>query len=141
MSRTQQMMTTHPRTEGTPAQDHAVLAAITALNGCAQTCTSCTDACLADEDVSHMTACIRRNQDCADLCRVTADILTRRTDPHDTLIQQVLLACRTACNACAIECGKHDHPHCRICADTCNGAELALKDLLQPPSITPHRTA
>ncbi|MEG9250033.1 four-helix bundle copper-binding protein [Arthrobacter sp. Soc17.1.1.1] len=139
MSRIQQMMTTHPRTDGTPAQDHSVLAAITALTECAQTCTSCADACLAEDDPSHLIACIRRNQDCADLCRVTANMLTRRTDQDETLLKQVLLACRTACNACAIECGKHDHPHCMICADVCTTAERALSDLLQVPSVTPHR--
>ncbi|TKV26164.1 four-helix bundle copper-binding protein [Arthrobacter sp. NamB2] len=133
------MMTTHPRTEGTPAQNHSVLAAITALIECAQTCTSCVDACLAEDDLPHLVACIRRNRDCADLCRVTADTLTRRTLLNVMLLKQLLLACRTACNACAIECGKHDHPHCMICADVCTTAERALSDLLQAPSVTPHR--
>lgn len=124
------MMTSHPRTEGTPAQDHAVLAAITALTECAQTCISCTDACLAEDDLPRLIDCIRRNQDCADLCRVTADMLTRRTNPNVTLTQQLLLACLTACNACALEGGQHDHPHCTICTEVCKIAEQALKDLL-----------
>ncbi|MEG9247877.1 four-helix bundle copper-binding protein [Arthrobacter sp. Soc17.1.1.1] len=140
MSRTQQMMTTHPLVDGTPAQDHTVLAAITALNECAQACISCADACLAEDDLPQLTACIRRNQDCADLCQITATMLIRRGNTDPMLLQQVLLACRTASNACAIECGKHDHQHCAVCAEACKTAEQALTDLLQPPAVTPHRT-
>lgn len=130
MSRTQQMMTTHPRTDGTPAQDHAVIAAISALDECIRTCTSCADACLAEDGLPRLVACIRRNQDSADLCRITADFLTRRTEPDETLTRQLLEACRTALTACAIECGKHDHPHCAVCAEACRAAERAVGELL-----------
>ncbi|MEG9250042.1 four-helix bundle copper-binding protein [Arthrobacter sp. Soc17.1.1.1] len=110
-------------------------AAITALISCAQACVSCTDACLGEDEASHFRTCIRRNQDCADLCRVTADALLRQTEPNDQLIQQLLMTCRIACNACATECTQHDHhAHCRICAETCREAERPLTDLLDAKS-------
>lgn len=135
MSRGQQMMSSHPRTSGSPANNHAVVAAITALISCAQACISCADACLGEDEAPPLIACIRRNQDCAELCRVTADTLLRQTEPNDQLIQQLLMTCRIACNACATECAQHDHhTHCRICAETCREAERALTDLLDARS-------
>ncbi|MFC3300623.1 four-helix bundle copper-binding protein [Arthrobacter agilis] len=131
MSRTQQMTTTHPRTDGTPSQDRRRIAAISALLECAQVCSVCADACLADDDLPHLIACVRRNQDCADLCRVTAAILLRRTEPHDAVIQKLALTCRLACSASALECTDHENPHCTLCTKACREAERALTELLE----------
>ena len=44
---------------------------------CSLFCTSCADACLAER--MDMSACIRLDLDCADICAATARLLLRRT--------------------------------------------------------------
>jgi hypothetical protein len=56
---------------------------------CAQTCTSCADACLSEKDmVTELRKCIRLNLDCADICEAEYDV---------PLTQVQLQACREAC--------------------------------------------
>src|SRR5699024_1752734 len=99
---------------------------------CAQTCTACADACLAEEKVADLRNCIRLNLDCADLCATTGNILSRRTGSNIATVKAALEACRTACAECAIECEKHAgmHEHCRVCAEACRKCEQACADLL-----------
>ena len=94
---------------------------------CAQTCTSCADACLGEAHFAELRQCIRLNLDCADLCAATAAIASRRTGANDAVLKAVLLACREACRACGAECGRHAsmHEHCQVCADACRRCEEA----------------
>lgn len=99
---------------------------------CAQTCTACADACLSEDMVAELTKCIRTNLDCADLCVVAGSILSRHTGDDPEINRAVLEACRTACRACAEECGRHSsmHEHCRLCAEACRRCEQACAELL-----------
>ncbi len=86
---------------------------------CSAICTSCADACLAEKMADEMRQCIRLCLDCSDVCETTAKLATRRTGSNDILLEEVLQLCVTACDLCAEECERHDHDHCRICAQMC----------------------
>lgn len=125
------MLDTYPGDLG--AVDKKLLAAcIDACFDCAQTCTACADACLGEQMVAELTKCIRTNLDCADICDSTGRVLSRHTGYDANLTRAVLLACATACRACADECGRHAgmHEHCRVCAEACRRCEQACRDLV-----------
>jgi len=131
MSTTTAMITTHPN----PTDDLNVdklAKAIDACLACAQTCTACADACLGEEMVADLRNCIRTNLDCADICAVTATVLSRRTGSNLATVKAQLEACRIACATCAEECENHAemHEHCRVCAEACRHCEQACADLL-----------
>jgi hypothetical protein len=86
---------------------------------CAAICTSCADACLGEKMVEHMRQCIRTCLDCADVCEATMKVAARRTGSNEVLLQEMLQLCITACDICAEECERHDHDHCRQCAEMC----------------------
>ncbi|QAY78231.1 four-helix bundle copper-binding protein [Sphingosinicella sp. BN140058] len=86
---------------------------------CSAMCTSCADACAAEEMVAHMRQCIRTCLDCADICTATARVATRRTGSNDIVLREMLQLCITACDICAEECARHDDEHCRLCAEMC----------------------
>ncbi|HEX2792812.1 MAG TPA: four-helix bundle copper-binding protein [Croceicoccus sp.] len=98
---------------------------------CAAICNSCADACSAEE--MEMKRCIRLCSDCADICTATYRVASRRTDENRSVIRAMLALCVKACETCAEECGKHDHPHCRRCAQMCRecarDCKAALEDL------------
>jgi len=84
---------------------------------CAAICNSCADACSAEE--MDMRQCIRLCMDCSDLCTAAYRVATRRTGQNVPVIAATLEACIRACEVCEAECAKHDHPHCRRCAQMC----------------------
>ena len=96
-----------------------------------QTCTSCGDACLAQDMVKDLTQCVRLNLDCADVCNITGRIATRRTGSDDELIRRMLLTCAAACRLCGDECERHasQHEHCRICAEACRRCMQACQEV------------
>jgi hypothetical protein len=130
MTRTTKMLDTHPGGFGFPADDLA--AAIDACFECAQICTSCADACLAEDDVADMRRCITSDLNCSDLCMALGRVLSRQTAYDDLITQRALEACIRACTACADECEKHarHHEHCGICAETCRACAAACTKLL-----------
>lgn len=125
----QQIMQTHPQANVDYA---ATTRCVEECFKCTAACTSCADACLAEQDVTELVGCIRLNLDCADACDATGRILTRQTPTETTLVRGMLLACATACRACAAECERHagHHAHCRVCAEACHHCEQACQDLL-----------
>lgn len=130
MSTTTAMLIHHPIDIGL---DTELLAeGIDALLECAQTCTACADACLAEGTVAELRRCIRANQDCADICVATARVLSRRTGSVVAILASLLQACSQACRTCGEECAAHAgrHEHCAICAAACRRAEGAANDLL-----------
>ena len=84
---------------------------------CAVICTSCADACAAED--MDMAQCIRLTLDCADICTATMKVATRRTGRNDAVLRAMLESCILACETCAAECERHDHDHCRQCAEMC----------------------
>lgn len=106
--------------------------AIAAAVDCAQTCTACADACLSEQDVAHMTRCIRDDLDCADICEATGRVLSRHTGYDAGLTAAQLTACIEACRTCATSCEEHadQMDHCRTCAERCRACEQTCSDLL-----------
>ena len=132
MTHAQTMLETHPSSGGTMHID-TLAEVLHHLEECAQTCSLCADACLAEEMVAELRRCIRLNLDCADLCRTTAAVLGRQVEPDSATMRALLEACRTACAACGKECGSHAdmHAHCRVCAEACQRCEQACAQALQ----------
>lgn len=97
--------------------NEALAQASAIISYCSVICTSCADACAA-EDMA-MQQCIRMCSDCADICTATGRLAARRTGANEAILRQMLELCIASCEACADECAKHDTEHCRICADAC----------------------
>ncbi len=120
MKTIEMMLRSHPRGDTPRVMDYAE--ALQALSTCAEICTACADACLAEpEHLEHLRRCIRTDLDCADICAITARVLMRQTETAHALVHAQLQACIVACRICADECESHSemHDHCRICAETC----------------------
>lgn len=126
---TQQMLNTHPRGQSVAKTDVDL---INAAFACAQTCSSCADACLGEDMVAELRECISRNIDCADICETLGRVVTRQTGGAPEVTRSLIAACREACAACAEECGQHAemHEHCAICAEACRACERACADAL-----------
>lgn len=114
-----EMISTHPDVQG--RTDDTMIRFIEESYACAQTCTACADACLAEEMVADLRQCIRLNLDCADICAAAGAMASRRTGANEPVLAAVIKACGEACRRCAEECEGHaeDHEHCRICAEAC----------------------
>lgn len=84
---------------------------------CALMCTSCADACAAEE--MDMRQCIRSCLDCADVCDAAAKLAVRRTGQNIEVLRTMLETCAAICDLCAAECERHDHAHCKLCAEMC----------------------
>lgn len=84
---------------------------------CQFACNMCFDACLEEDDVKMLTDCIRYDRECADICGIAVDFVSRK----GTITQELLEACIKSCETCAEECEKHAHmQHCLDCAEACN---------------------
>lgn len=125
-----QMLSTHPMAG--KGADAKLLRCIEACLDCSSTCVSCADACLSEKEVQKLVACIRLNQDCANICDVTAKVLTRQSMPDADVVRSIVQACLTACRKCAAECSKHASmmEHCRVCAEACNACAKACEGVL-----------
>ncbi len=130
MSRVQAMLRTHPQQNELDAE--ALITCIDACFECAQSCTACADACLGEPEVAELVECIRLNLDCADVCKVTGQMLMRQTMPSFELWHSQLYACSLACQVCGAMCEHHAdmHEHCRICAEACRECEMACQQLM-----------
>jgi hypothetical protein len=109
-----------------------VAAAIDACLNCLQACVSCANSDVAEEDFEEMRTCIALDQNCADVCDVTARVLSRPVSSDDFVIHRLLQACVRLCTACAEECHKHahHHRHCAICEKACLACVAACNVLL-----------
>lgn len=85
---------------------------------CAEMCTSCADACVAEE--MDMAQCIRSCLDCADVCAATGRLAIRRTAQNVETLRLMLETCARICALCAEECARHEHEHCQLCAEMCH---------------------
>jgi hypothetical protein len=127
MTSLKRLLETHPHPAG--SNGDAARDCILACSECAQACTICADACLSEQaHLAMLVGCIRLNLDCADVCRVTAQLLTRPSHRDAPALQAQLEACIQICKACADECSKHTSmSHCRICADVCRDCAKACE--------------
>ncbi|TVR57474.1 MAG: four-helix bundle copper-binding protein [Gemmatimonadales bacterium] len=129
MDRVRQIFQTHPA----PASDagEEAFALVQAAAECAFTCTTCADACLEEEDPRALRSCIRLNLDCADICTVTATLISRPGTQSPEVLRAQLEACIAACMACAEECASHaaHMEHCRVCAEACRACAAACVEM------------
>jgi len=109
------MIALHPDVGG-DANEPLAIAARHAMF-CAALCTSCADACSAEE--MDMRQCIRVCLDCADICQAMTRVAVRRTGENDEIVGMLLETCASTCDLCAEECERHEHEHCRLCAEMC----------------------
>ena len=112
-----EMIASHPDVAGN--LNESLATAIRHSMFCSAICTSCADACIAEESVAEMRQCIRSCLDCADICQATVHVATRRTGSNEAVIRLMLRTCIDACDLCAQECERHDMEHCRKCAEMC----------------------
>lgn len=68
---------------------------------CAQTHTSCADACLGEKMVRQLTQCIRLNLDCADVCVATGSVALRRAGSNELITKRMIETCAEACREAA----------------------------------------
>ncbi len=130
MTHTAELLKTYPATINL---DRQLLArCIDTCLDCAQACTACADADLAEETVAHLRKCIRTCLDCADICETIARVLSRQTGYDANVTRAVLEACIQACKSCGDECERHAkmHEHCRICEEVCRTCEEICNETL-----------
>jgi len=84
---------------------------------CAEMCTSCADACVAED--MDMRQCVRSCLDCADVCTAAGRLAVRRTAQNIEVLRLMLETCAKVCDVCSEECARHDHGHCQLCAEMC----------------------
>lgn len=111
----EKMISLHPDV-GSDLNEQLALAARHAML-CSLMCTSCADACLAED--TDMRQCIRTCSDCADICAATASVAVRRTGQNIEMLRAQMESCIRACELCAEECARHEHEHCKLCATMC----------------------
>lgn len=128
---TAEILKTHP--EKSRVESSALVECISACLACEQACVSCADACLGEKMVEQLRACIRLNQDCADLCASTTRALSRFGGADFDLIRGQVQLLALACRKCGDECDRHAdmHEHCRICAQACRSCQRACNRLLE----------
>jgi len=109
-----------------------IVACIESCFDCSRACLICADACLAEDDATdHLLACIRLNQDCADICLTTGRLLSRQYAIDPALLQAMVQTCVSVTKLCAQECESHSHHrHCELCAAACRACEDACRVLL-----------
>jgi hypothetical protein len=114
-----------------------VVAAIDACLDAIQSCTSCADESLAEDDVKDLRLNIALCESCADTCTVTARSLSRPSHWDHVVVHELLRACVRTCTSCAEECERHaqHHRHCAICARTCRACQRACTDLLETEAL------
>lgn len=131
MSQATAMLETFPADMG-GVDKRALASAIDACMECSQACTACADACLSEDMVAELKKCIRTNLDCADICEITARMLSRHTEYDANMTRAQLQACIQACTSCADECSKHSqHEHCNVCAQASRRCQQACENLIK----------
>ncbi|MFB1049986.1 four-helix bundle copper-binding protein [Paraliobacillus sp. JSM ZJ581] len=104
-------------------ENHQKLLAL--LHECIVACNHCFDACLQEDNVEMMAPCIRLDRECADICGYLEAAITRNS-PY---IKELAAVCAKICHDCGLECNKHEHDHCKKCADACFKCEEACKSI------------
>ena len=135
MTDTREILDASPN--GVPLGVVEVAAAIDACLGCFQACTTCADADLAEDDVNEMRTCIALCLNCADVCQVTARVLSRPAHWEHFVAHRLLQACVRTCTSSAEECAKHaeHHRHCAICEKVCRVCIQACSALLDAEAM------
>lgn len=94
---------------------HEWKSCIEACLECAAICNHCANACTREKDIEMMAECIRLDMECAAICYTSAQLLSLGSDSAKSLCK----LCAELCDACGMECGKHNNAHCEKCAEAC----------------------
>lgn len=131
MTYTKEMLDAEPT--DVPIGTEDVAAAIDTCLSCLQACTSCADADLAEPDVGDLARCAALCLTCADVCDVTARLLSRPAHWELFVVHRSLQACVRTCTDSADECAKHahHHRHCAVCEKVCRECIQACEALLE----------
>lgn len=132
MSYARQMLGSYPSDFKLEADAEVLAGAIEAAADCAQACTADNDADLGESHLAEMVRCIRLCQNCADICTVTAAVLSRPASWDRRVVRPLLESCVAICASCGDECERHAprHAHCRVCAEACRRCEQACGEFL-----------
>lgn len=103
--------------------------AFEALARCERRSLECVDACLSVADAATMAECVRRDLDCAGVCGVTRSAMTRWRSWEPFTVRALLEACIAATARSADECQRHEHEHCRRCAEQSRECEAMCRAL------------
>jgi hypothetical protein len=86
------------------------------LYSCAAECLRCHSACQHEKEKDMLVRCMMLDQDCEDICRLTAQLYERDSENAELFTK----LCSDICEKCAEECEKHAHmEHCKKCAEAC----------------------
>ncbi|MFL6710744.1 MAG: four-helix bundle copper-binding protein [Massilia sp.] len=96
---------------------------IKACYACAQACDACSAACLQEDDPRMMAHCIALDIQCAGICRLSAEFMSRDGE----FARQLCALCAEVCEACATECAGHPAGHCQACAEACRQCAAACR--------------
>lgn len=132
MSIAASMISAHPVSPSIP---DVLAECIQACTDAALACTSCADACLAEDAVVELRTTIRLAQDAADMCTTTARFLSRLTETDGNLLKTILMLCRDFATTFAMEAKRHadQYEHCSLAAQACRRCEEACQRLLPRP--------
>jgi hypothetical protein len=135
MTDTREILDASP--SGVPLGVVEVAAAIDACLNCFQACTSCADADLAEDDIDEMRTCIVLCINCADVCQLTARVLSRPAHSEHVVVHRLLQACVRTCTSSAEECARHadHHRHCAVCEKVCRACLRACDALLDAEAL------
>src|SRR5262245_24780619 len=101
-------------------------ACIDACNACAEACGHCAKSCLFEPDRHALSRCIQLDLDCAEICHLAADYMSRDSE----LATEVCSLCARVCEWCAEECDRHSMEHCRKCAEACRACAQECTNML-----------
>jgi hypothetical protein len=91
------------------------------LENCAAKCNMCFGDCLKEGDIESLAECIGLDRQCAEICQLTANWIYSGYQHLESLKK----LCSEICISCAVECEKHEHVHCRECAEACRACAKA----------------
>ena len=98
---------------------------VEACSECAQACENCNYQCCAG-DSGPMAVCGRLFLDCAAVCRLCVDLLSRGS----TMSAKICELCISICEACAAECAGQSAEPCQQCAEACRTCIRACQQYL-----------
>ena len=100
----------------TVLQNKKYQSCIDASNACFEACEYCvSECCLRADDVKGMVKCTQLCRDCADICVLSSQYMSRNSEFSYKICGQ----CADICDACAVECDKFDMDMCKQCVQVC----------------------
>ena len=105
---------------------------IDACYDCATMCKRCIGACLEDPDVKMLSRCIKLNNHCAGICKLTATVMAGGNE----YINEFCRLCAFICDNCAGECVKHSQIElCGQCAEACDKCADECRDVIRMSKV------